>query len=278
MPVALVTPVAFRGTLNRIAPTQTTDVAVVVANLPSGAAVKVDIEGSGGANGTATIAAGASLGAIGVATVKGGTQTTPGNAGKLKVRAKVGGAVVGRSFGFTVAAYPTDYSDTFVADVDTAGAVGVRVQDGWKSDGSGAVAELDQVEISERVDIQTRDNPPYTSDSGTSATGGTSGYLPGTDLTKDTHTYGRANIDMTGVRAVVSTLVYGQLCIFKCKRTNVTDVLMPKSGYTITHVVVDMPALHGPIHRTVKRGAAVTVEGRTATAGSGVAESEIHTL
>jgi hypothetical protein len=58
----------------------------------------------------------------------------------------------------------------------------------------------------------------------------------------------------------------------------VADLVMPASGYTITHRVWNLAKAPGWHHQAVKRGAAVTVEGRKATAGSGVATSKVHKL
>jgi hypothetical protein len=278
-PTATISAVSFRGTANRIAPTQSVTVPITVNDLPTGGSVTVDVEGSGGANGTATVTAGATLAGSGSVTIRGGIQTTPGNAGNLRLRATVGGTVIGRSPGFTVAAFPINWTDTFAADVDEPRRLGVVVQDGWSSDGSGSVSELDQVEITERVDVQSRDNPPFISAGATSAAGaGTSGFIRGDRLTRDTHTYSRANINTTGLGFGSWSLVYGQLSLFNCRRTGVTNAIMPASGMTITHTVWNFAPAPGWKHRTVKVGAALTVEGRTATAGGGRAESSVHSL
>jgi Domain of unknown function (DUF4157) len=272
--------VAVDARADRIPPTKTVDVLATLTGIPPGGSVAIDVEGSGGANGTATLTAGASLAASGKVTVKGDTQTSPGKAGKLNLRAKLGATVVGRSAGFTVAAWPTDYTDPLDADIDTGGAVGLSVQDGWSSDGSGPITELDKVKISERVDLQSRDNPPFTvvgAISAAPAGGVTSGYLAADALTKDSHTYARADINTTGLAAGPWRIVYGQLCIFKCERTGVVDLVMPKSGYTITHSAWRLPIV-GWTHIARKVGVGVTVEGRTATAGSGDAFSKSHSL
>lgn len=279
-PSATIGKVALDVRADRIPPTKSVDVPVTLANIPAGASATVDVEGSGAGNGTAVITAGASLAATGKVTVKGDIQTAPGNAGKLRLRAKVGGTVVGRSSGFTVAAWPTDYTDPLNGDIDSGGAIGLSVRDGWSSDGSGPITELDKVKISERVDLQSRDNPPFKvvgAISAAPAGGVTSGYEAGDSLTIDSHTYGRADIDTTGLAAGPWTLVYGQLCIFKCARTGVTDLVMPKSGYTITHMAWKLPMV-GWSHMARKVGTGVTVEGRTATAGAGDASSKLHKL
>jgi hypothetical protein len=254
---------------------------VTVTGLPAGGSVDIDVEGSGGGNGTAGVTAGAVLTGSGSVTVRGDNQTAPGNAGKLSLRAKVGGTVVGRSPGFTVAAWPVNFVTSRLADIDTGSAVGVRVQNAWSSDGS-ALAELDEVERTERVDIRSRDNPPFTSGTGTSATIGTSGFIAGTaSPTTDTHSYSKASISTGGLAAGTYTLVYQQNFLFNDRRTGVANQVVQNSGFTITHTVkiLDLPIIGRSVgHLTVKTGAAVTVEGRATTAGSGTATSEIHIL
>lgn len=282
-PSATIGAVTFRGSSNRIAPTQTATVAVAISGLPAGGSAAIDVEGSGGANGSATITAGASLTASGNVTVRGDTQTTPGNAGKLKLRASVGAAVVGRSTGFTVAAWPTDFTISRNADINTATGVGLRVNIGCVSDGSGALAELNEAEHTERVDIGSRDNPPFKVPGAISATGtGTSGFMAATSSSLvDSHGYSKANIVTTGLAPGFYTLVYRQNFLFNDRRTGVTNAVVRNSGFTITHsvLVMDMPIVgRFSSHMTIKRGAAVTVEGKAATAGSGTADSDSHPL
>ncbi|MGV8803579.1 MAG: eCIS core domain-containing protein [Polaromonas sp.] len=282
-PSATIGAVTFRGSSNRIAPTQTATVAVTLSGLPAGGSAAIDVEGSGGANGSATITAGASLTASGNVTVRGDTQTTPGNAGRLKLRASVGAAVVGRSAGFTVAAWPTDFTISRNADINTATGVGLRVNIGCVSDGSGALAELNEAEHTERVDIGSRDNPPFTVPGAISATGtGTSSFMPATSSPLvDRHGYAKASIVTTGLAPGFYTLVYRQNFLFNDRRTGVTNAVVRNSGFTITHsvLVMDLPIVgRFSTHMTIKRGAAVTVEGKAATAGSGTADSDGHPL
>jgi hypothetical protein len=272
--------VAADARADRIPPTKTVDVPVTLTSIPPGGSVTIDVEGSGGVNGTATSTVGASLAASGKVTVKGGTQTSPSNAGKLNLRAQLGATVVGRSAGFTVAAWPINFTDTLDADFDAGGAVGLSVKDGWSSDGSGPITELDEVEITERVDVQSRDNPPFSvigAISAAPAGGVTSGYLAANALTTDTHTYGKTDIKTAGLAAGPWTIVYGQLSLFKCKRTGVVDLVMPASGLTITHMAWKLPIV-GWSHMAHKSGAGVTVEGRKATAATCNASSKLHTL
>ena len=270
--------VTFRGWDNRIAPTQTADVPVTVSNLPVGNSLSLDVQGSGGDNGTATITAGAALASSGSVTVKGGTQTEPGHAHSLRIRARTGATTVATSPGFTVAAFPKDWTSARVNDINSGSAVGLKVQDGWKSDGSGPITELDKVGISELVDIHSRNNPPFTSDAGTSTTSGTSGYNAGDALTTDSHTYGKGSIDTTGLAHGSYNLVYDQLCIFKCARTGITDKRIRNSGYQIKHRVWWDNGSSKWKHKTVKAGAATTVGSFSAFAGTGNDSSDEHDL
>jgi hypothetical protein len=70
----------------------------------------------------------------------------PRDAGSVMVDVEgSGGANIGRPPGFTVAAFPINWTDTFAADVNEPHLLGVTVRDGWSYDGSGSVSELDQV-------------------------------------------------------------------------------------------------------------------------------------
>ena len=141
----------------------------------------VSIAGAGAANGTVSIdgAATASVIASGTLQLRGLTQTTPGNGGKLSVVVSQGGTELTRSSPFSVAAVPQFFTDAFDSDV-TGPRRGMAVQDGWESD-SGSIADLDEVDISEQVETSE-------------ATGcfagvgvGVSTYLPADAFTIDTH-------------------------------------------------------------------------------------------
>jgi hypothetical protein len=102
--------------VKRIPPRVDTDVAVTVtgwsAPMPD---VVLSIEGAGAANGTATINGSATHNLTSTATVKlkGGTQTTPGNAGKLKLVAHQNATRLAESNAFSVAAYPKEIGFKF---------------------------------------------------------------------------------------------------------------------------------------------------------------------
>lgn len=282
-PLATVTigNVTFLGSTDRIAPTRTTTVPVAVSGLATGRSVVMDVEGSGGANGTATITAGASLTGSGSVTVRGGTQTTPSNASNLKVRAKVGGTVVGRSPGFTVAAWPTNFTISRNADVFSATEVGLDVNIACVSDGSGALSELGEAEHSEQVDLASRDNPPWTIVGAVTGGPGTSGFMSASSSgLVDQHHKARAAIDLSTIGPGIYRVVYRQNFIFNDRRTGVTNRVVPQSGFTITHtiVVVTLGVVTVRAYQGVKTGAAVTAVGRAATAGTGTASSDVHAL
>jgi hypothetical protein len=254
-----------------------TKLKLTIGGLPKGKAVAVDIEGSGGDKGTATVTDGKSLKSTGSVVVRGDAQTSPGKAGSLKVRAMVDGATVATSSGFSVASFPKNWTNKRSADIDEPTRLGVEVTDGWSSDGTGKISDLDEVEISELVDLASRDNPPFTSAGGTSTTSGTSGYNPANALTSDTHSYGRATMATAGLnKKKTYRIVYTQLCIFKCNRTGVVDDPVPRSGYTITHTIWWSGKAWR--HKTVKAPAATTVGGFTSAAGAGTATSKTHKL
>jgi hypothetical protein len=273
-PTATIGNVNYRSYAHRIAPTKTADVAVTISNLPAGGAVDVDVQGSGGANGVATITAGGHLTASGTVTVTGGaTQTAPAHRNTLRVRARHNGSVIARSHGFTVAAYPLRTTIAGAGDVFTAAAVGGLCRYSFSSDGAGTMAELSQCQDSEQVGIHHRDNPPFTSGAGTSSTSGTSGYMAFANFT-DTHSYGRANINTTGLAHGSYRIVYKQLDMFKCLRTGLNNEAMPYSGYHITHRIWwDRTRWK---YQFTKVGAATTVLGRSTAAGSGSITGPVH--
>lgn len=267
---------------SRIPPTAETGVRVNMAGWhPPLSPVKLSIMGAGGGNGTVKINGGNTHDIVSSQNVllKGDNQTAPGKAGKLKLVAHIGPDKLAESNAFSVAAYPRNWVNTFHSDVNGA-SVGVKVSDNWSSDGSGAITDLSEVQVSELVGLDKRDNPPFSSGSGTSTTSGTSGYLSGNSLTTDTHSYPKSLINSAGIvdKTKHYKIVYTQLILFKCNRTAVTDIVMPASGYTITHNVWWNSGKSKWIHNTVKAPGATTVGSYTTTAGAGTATSLDHEL
>jgi hypothetical protein len=242
---------------DRIPPRVDTNARVTVSGLHKGAApVEISVQGSGGGNGTLTLngAATAKLSTSGNIRLRGKDQTDAGKGGGLKLVATQGGVKLAESGTFSVSSIPQNYTDTFLALL-TGAERGFRVQDGWSSD-SRTFADLDQTEISELVD--------YGAGTGcfAGATGNNSGYLPGDQLTTDTHSRPTATLTSEG------KLVASQACMFKDKRSGSNDIPMTKSGYRLTRV--NKAKGHGAFEiTTTKQGAAVTAKGVTTQAGAG---------
>ena len=159
-----------------------------------------------------------------------------------------------QSNGFSVAAIPINYTDSFVSAV-VGSRRGFVVQDGWASD-SGAIADLSAVDISEQVQ--------YGGGTGVFAgvSGSNSGYLPATSFTQDTH-----SMPASVVRSPGGTLAAQQTCEFRDARTGSVDIPMANSGYTITRTVFfDATARVWKI-TTSKVGAATTANGVSSQAG-----------
>jgi hypothetical protein len=192
--------------------------------------------------------------ASGTVKLRGGVQTDAGKGGALKLVAKQGATQVATSAGFTVAAIPQNYSDTFVRLL-TGNRRGFVVQDGWESD-SGRFKDLNQTEISEQVQE-------------TLATGcfaglgkQNSGYLPGDVLTQDTHSSGTSTLTSTGRR------IAQQTCMFKDKRSGSDDIPMTRSGYELVRNVTVRQG-GGFDFQLTKKGKSTTANAITSDAGRG---------
>jgi hypothetical protein len=263
-PAAVALPAHIRGSAtpaamanDRIPPRKGTTVHVGITGwTKSSPPIILSVDGGGGGNGSVTIDGKAtrSLTSSRNVTLAGVEQTAPGNADNLVLTARKGGAVVATSSGFSVSSIPQNYKDVFHHKL-TGAVRGFAVQDSWKSD-SGAVADLDQTEISEQVE--------YTSSTGCfSGTGhSNSGYLPGDSFSQDSHSTPVAILTAVGQR------IAQQTCEFKDKRTGATDIPMTRSGYTITRDVT-AKAGGGFQIKTTKVGAATTANGIASAAGAG---------
>lgn len=274
VPTVVILPVTFGSTINRVPPGVGTSVIVLVAGVPAGRTIALDIQGLGGANGTATVAP-TSIASTSAVTVTGGTQTTPGNADNLMVRARIGGRTLATSLGFTVAAHPRDFSVTLNSDLNTATHIGLIANNAWTGDGSGSVTDLTEVERSEQVDIGHVDDPPFSP-----LPIRRSGFIAGTaSPTTDTHGKSKASISTPfwlGILGSRFRFVHEQLFIFNDRRTGVTNQVVPNSGFTITYTISWNAAASRWEHQCVKTGAATTVGAFSATAGSGTATSLVH--
>lgn len=189
--------------------------------------------------------------------------TGGGNAGNLRLAAKVRGTIATQSNGFSVAAIPVNWTDTLVGPATsppctTPGLLGIVVQDGWSSDSdTGAIADLDAVDIAESVQVTVATGPF------TGLGGNTSGYLPATSLSQDCH--GTPPSVLSGP---AGSRVINQTSIFRDRRTGVVDREMPNAGLIVTRQVFqDTPG--GPFKlKTTKTGAAVTANGFSSAAGT----------
>ena len=199
--------------------------------------------------------------------IKGTAMTNSGHGGQLKIEAKVAGVVVATSQGFTICCHPIDYTDTYFSDKNGS-AIGFVVQDGWNSD-NGIFSDLLNAEISELVAEVKSDSPPFFA-MGT-GTAQNSGYLPGDQLTKDTHTIApRPRLGPAG------TQEFHQLCIYKCNCCGANNIVMPKSGFKIVHEVFKTGTQWK--HKIKKIGARVSVNSYTTQAGTANAISPDHNL
>jgi hypothetical protein len=245
-------------TADRIPPrTKTTLPVMVTPDLgASGLTVSVTTAGQSDDNGRLTIngAASASLTKTADIDLVGTTQTAAtagaggGNAGNLTLVAQVRGQNTVRSTGFSVAAIPQNYTDTFVSLINDGTNVGIKVKDTWESD-SGNVADLDQAMLSEQVQ-------------GT-IPGGTSGYLPANMFSTDSQT-----INSAAVKAgPAQTFTFMQVNIFRDLRTGSTNIPMTNSGYIITQRISKDPANMKFTLETIKKGADTTANGYSSKAG-----------
>jgi len=244
---------------DRVPPRVDTPVNITVSGVSGAVApVTLSVDGAGGGNGTATLDGAATVNLAGskVVQVRGVAQTNPGNGNKLRLLARQGaGPQLAVSNLFTVSSIPQNYSDTFVSLL-TGARRGIVVQDGWESD-SGTFADLDETEISERVE--------HKASSGCLAgfASGNSGYEPGNVLTTDTHSVGTASL--TGAGHVFTH----QTCMFKDHRTGAADIPMTRSGFHLTRdVVPPLIPIFGTITITTSKvGAAATAKGIASAAG-----------
>jgi peptidoglycan hydrolase-like protein with peptidoglycan-binding domain len=240
---------------DRIPPSVDTPVSVAVAGFAGGTPVRLSVAGASAANGTVTIDGAATKDVVGSTTVnlRGATQTSPGSAGKLQLVASQGGTEIERSGAFSVSAVPQFYTDAFDHDL-TGARRGFVVQDGWESD-SGSIADLDQADISEQVEVTTQ--------TGCFAglAGNVSSYLPANSLTQDTHSTPTATLTSAGRR------IAQQTCEFRDKRTGANDIPMRDSGYLLDRQCIKV----GPGFRFIikKIGTATTANGVPSGAGAG---------
>jgi hypothetical protein len=208
--------------------------------------------------------------ASGTVQVSGGAQTEPNHI-SLRIVGQLNGNaqdVRGRSpNSFAVCAHPESYSDYYFGDINGA-ALGLAVQDGWSSDGGGPISQqLTKAWISELVDEDQCNSPPFTQGASQH-----SGYNPADKLTIDSHTVGRTSVSLGPAGQKSKT----QVCIFKCERCGAIDADLPRSGFRIIHYVYQSGG--NWVHVTTKFGAATSAGGHSSDAGTGNASSSEHIL
>jgi hypothetical protein len=224
----------------RIPPRVPTFVPITINGpVTSAAPVRVSIDGAGGGNGSASIngvVADVNFAAAGIfnLALRGVAQTAPGSAGNLKLVARQGTRVLASTAGFSVSSIPENMSVT-LSSTSPPGPCGPAVPNcrgfivnyAWKSD-SGTKADLDQAEISERVESTGTGVFAKT-------TTNTSCYLSATGGLTDSHQVGADGLNSSG------SLTLKQTEMFKDKRSGASDIPVTNSGFLITHVVDPIP-------------------------------------
>lgn len=252
------------------------------------APVLVRVEGSGGENGTASLNGAAEVELNGSASVnlRGLTQTSPENANQLFVtiwkeqsEEDGGNVILLRSGRFSVAAAPVNWQ--LEGKQDLAGEFlaefggkfwGLTVIETWDSD-SGALSDLDEVDVDERVELVT-------------ATGiyegqqvGVRAPTPGVNEAEalDDHGVGEHLLTGPGQKEIHQVHVYDD------RRTGAVGAPIENSGYKITQTVTEGEATDKGAYveteytiATKKEGAAVTVDGIYSDAGQGSQENELQ--
>jgi hypothetical protein len=255
---------------DRIPPRVDTPVAVTVNGwgvpmLP----ITLEIAGAGGGNGTATIngAATHDVTSSGTVQLRGNTQTSPGNGGRLQLVARQGGTELARSGTFSISSIPQNWNVTFQSLVNDPGLRGMRVTNAWESD-SGNLADLDQAQRSESVETKSA------SGCFNMAPSIVSGYRPATSgALTDTHGMPVAVMTSPGTRVSQQTFK------FRDNRTGAVDIPARRSGYSIRRVVTAVGGGGGGFQlQTTKAGAAGTANGITSEAGAGNADSGLQPI
>jgi peptidoglycan hydrolase-like protein with peptidoglycan-binding domain len=190
--------------------------------LTAGQAVDIEIINGSAANGTATVSP-TKLGTCGKVVVTGERQTTPGNAGQLRIQAKLNGQVLATSEGFSVCAHPSAVPITSSKRLVDPSHIGIAVRVQVESD-SGKVEDLDEAVMNELVEEVQRDSPPF---SATGTTVGSPFYQKiGAGAGTDEHGY-RPFPGKEGKH------VNEQVHVFKCARCGAKHIPIASSGFEI---------------------------------------------
>ncbi|WP_146171986.1 choice-of-anchor X domain-containing protein [Pseudoduganella armeniaca] len=264
----IATPTDAAGIPDRITPRKDTDTQVtLVPSLDgSGQSVELATLDTSAANGDYTVGGGTTKQLTHTETVKlrGTVQTAPtggaggGNARKLKLAAKVRGAQVTQSNGFSVAAIAELVAEGYQGNVvGVPGAVGIIVSVTVKSD-SGTDGDLSECEFSEQIEVKAETGALVGLGGGLN-----SSYLGCIGNYTDTHSTGTAWLTGAGTQKIDQTHT------LKDRRLGITDIPIRRSGFKIDRTVF-APAAPPPPFRltTSKYGAGATANGHTAQAGT----------
>jgi hypothetical protein len=251
------------GMGDRIPPRVDTAIQVTVEPDLTGSGQRVTLASlnTSATNGNFTIGGAATFDVLltGNVNLRGSVQTAAtggaggGNAGNLRVVARIRGVDAVQSNGFSVAALAASVTESLNALVSTPGVVGIIVNVSVNSD-SGVQGDLDQVDFSEQIQVHSETGSLIGLGGGLN-----SSYLPAVGAYADTHSTGASWLTGPGVQVI------GQTHTLRDRRMGVVDIAIPQSGYSITRTV----AATGGVFRmtTTKAPAAATANGFSAAAG-----------
>jgi hypothetical protein len=224
-------------------------------------------------NKTNTFRVGGTLQTVATADGKGG------NAGNLHLSAELNenGKIteVKDGPGFSVAAIPQNFTETFIPALDLVGApgvIGIQVNVYWKSD-SDELSDLDQVWFKEQVQVQRRTGT-FTKEFGPSdyAPLKETNEIPAKDDSgvHDPHTTLTTRMKAPGGIADIT-----EVHIFKDLRTGTKDATVKNSGYELRRVISQDPKTLKWVLVTTKTGLKVTANGFTSGAATTVPKAGI---
>jgi hypothetical protein len=270
------------GMNDRIPPRTTTTAVVSVSPslVGSGEALYLEVAGQGNGHGTATINGLSEIQIVSNTTVQlaGVNQTeiaTPKTsyAGKLYLAIATGpldsNPIVESTNGFSVAAIPINFVETFATNFDTTTQLGLVVNVSWSSD-SGQKSDLNGVNLIEQYQTISQNG----SLSHVGFVGQTAPFLGNITGGHDTHSINKIYINGNG------SLKQNQVYTFSDMRSGdgKTYYAVPNSGYEIDYTVtLDTAKSSGTtwVLNTIKTGKHVTANGFTSDAGAGTASNSL---
>jgi hypothetical protein len=255
------------GMPDRIPPRINTGVYVnVVPDLTgSGESVTLAVLGQSSTHGVVTINGQStpqiitSAGTVNLSSPNGTTQTVPGNAGQLTFTVVAHGVNAVQSYGFSVAAMPIKFSESFASDVTGNGQLGLSAKVVWDSD-SGVIGDLNDVQFLEQIITDPGTgifNPPGNVHQQPKP------FAANTGVGYDQHSVDSIAITLNagGTRTIRQVYTYSDA------RTGGTFYALPNSGYLITHTVYQDILSHKWRLKTTKVGNLETVNNFTSIAG-----------